>query len=275
MAISQNSCSDYVNHADVSPRSPVWGVGRCWVCAPRVFGSVPPVGLLCWGGVCSFHGGGFVLPVLWTWHAKAIVQLDGRVLEASQVEYEPFGKTPLKRECLSCADSRICRTEVATGRTRRNYGVGRELTGKELSQRKTETARLERWTGRAKKSLFGVRLPLLARKEFCQEGFLSGSGLCQEGFLSRSGLCQEGIQERFLSGSGLCQEGILSGKVFVRKRALPGRNFVRKDFCQEASAARKDFCQEADSARKECFLTKTFPDKIPSWQSPLPDKNPS
>ena len=24
--------------------------------------------------------------------------LDGRVLEASQVEYEPFGKTPLKRE---------------------------------------------------------------------------------------------------------------------------------------------------------------------------------
>ena len=27
--------------------------------------------------------------------------LDGRVLEASQVEYEPFGKTPLKRELLS------------------------------------------------------------------------------------------------------------------------------------------------------------------------------
>ena len=24
--------------------------------------------------------------------------LDGRVLEASQVEYEPFGKTPLKRD---------------------------------------------------------------------------------------------------------------------------------------------------------------------------------
>ena len=24
--------------------------------------------------------------------------LDGRVLEASQVEYKPFGKTPLKRE---------------------------------------------------------------------------------------------------------------------------------------------------------------------------------
>ena len=33
-------------------------------------------------------------------------------------------------------------TEVATGRTRRNYGVGR----------KTEIARLERWTGRAKKT---------------------------------------------------------------------------------------------------------------------------
>ena len=40
------------------------------------------------------------------------------------------------------------RTEVATGRTRRNYGVGRKLTGKELSRRKTEIARLERWTGR-------------------------------------------------------------------------------------------------------------------------------
>ena len=39
------------------------------------------------------------------------------------------------------------RTEVATGRTRRNYGVGRELMGEELSQRKTEIARLERWTG--------------------------------------------------------------------------------------------------------------------------------
>ena len=44
------------------------------------------------------------------------------------------------------------RTEVATGRTRRNYGVGRELTGEELSRRKTEIARLERWTGRAKKT---------------------------------------------------------------------------------------------------------------------------
>ena len=30
------------------------------------------------------------------------------------------------------------RTEAATGRTRRNYGVGRELTGEELSRRKTE-----------------------------------------------------------------------------------------------------------------------------------------
>ena len=28
--------------------------------------------------------------------------LDGRVLEASQVEYEPFGKTPLKREVYLC-----------------------------------------------------------------------------------------------------------------------------------------------------------------------------
>ena len=25
--------------------------------------------------------------------------LDGRVLEASQVEYKPFGKPPLQREC--------------------------------------------------------------------------------------------------------------------------------------------------------------------------------
>ena len=44
------------------------------------------------------------------------------------------------------------RTEVATGRTRNHYGVGRELTGEELSRRKTEIARLERWTGRAKKT---------------------------------------------------------------------------------------------------------------------------
>ena len=44
------------------------------------------------------------------------------------------------------------RTEVATGRTRNHYGVGRELTGEELSWRKTEIARLERWTGRAKKT---------------------------------------------------------------------------------------------------------------------------
>ena len=88
-----------------------------------------------------------------------------------------------------------------------------------------------------------------ARKEFCQERFLSGSGLCQEGILPgkvfvrkrallgrnfvRKGFCQEAgsarkefCQERFLSGSGLCQEGILPGKVFVRKRALPGRNSV-------------------------------------------------
>ena len=44
------------------------------------------------------------------------------------------------------------RTKVATGRTRNHYGVGRELTGEELSRRKTEIARLERWTGRAKKT---------------------------------------------------------------------------------------------------------------------------
>ena len=62
---------------------------------------------------------------------------------------------------------------------------------------------------------------------------------------------KEFCQERFLSGSGLCQEGILSGKVFVRKRALPARNFVRKGFYQEAGSARQEFCQEAGSARKE------------------------
>ena len=31
--------------------------------------------------------------------------LDGRVLEASQVEYEPFGKTPLNRKAERCATS--------------------------------------------------------------------------------------------------------------------------------------------------------------------------
>ena len=36
-----------------------------------------------------------------------------------------------------------------------------------------------------------------------------------------------------------CQEGILSGRNFVRRRALPGRNFVKKEFCQEAGSARK------------------------------------
>ena len=57
-----------------------------------------------------------------------------------------------------------------------------------------------------------------ARKEFCQEGVLSGSGLCQEGILaglegilSGKSARKEFCQERFLSGSGLCQEGILSG----------------------------------------------------------------
>ena len=39
------------------------------------------------------------------------------------------------------------RTEVATGRTRRNYGVGRELTGEELSWRKTEIAGTVDWAG--------------------------------------------------------------------------------------------------------------------------------
>ena len=46
-----------------------------------------------------------------------------------------------------------------------------------------------------------------ARKEFCQEGFLSGRNFVRKGF----------CQERFLSG----------------------RNFVRKGFCQEAGSARK------------------------------------
>ena len=35
--------------------------------------------------------------------------LDGRVLEASQVEYEPFGKTPLKREAPSSRGAARCR----------------------------------------------------------------------------------------------------------------------------------------------------------------------
>ena len=84
-----------------------------------------------------------------------------------------------------------------------------------------------------------------ARKEFCQERFLSGrnfvrKGFCQEAGSARKEFCQEGV----LSGSGLCQEGILSGRDFVRKRALPGRDFVRKGFCQEAGSAWKGFCQE-------------------------------
>ena len=93
-----------------------------------------------------------------------------------------------------------------------------------------------------------------ARKEFCQEGFLSGSGLCQEGILSGRGFCQEAgsAKKRILSGrveagsarKEFCQEGFLSGSVFVRKRALPGKNFVRKGFGQEAGSARKEFCQE-------------------------------
>ena len=62
----------------------------------------------------------------------------------------------------------------------------------------------------------------------------------------------------WVSGSGLCQEGILSGRVFVRKRALSGRiveegflsarNFVRKDFCQEAGSARKCAARKGESA---------------------------
>ena len=54
------------------------------------------------------------------------------------------------------------------------------------------------------------------RKEFCQEGILSGSGLCQEGILSGSGLCQEGE-----AGSA-----------------------------KEAGSARKRLCREVCSARK-------------------------
>ena len=86
-----------------------------------------------------------------------------------------------------------------------------------------------------------------ARKEFCQEGF------CQEAGSARKEFCQEGI----LSGSGLCLEGILSGKVFVRKRALPGRDFVRKGFCQEAGSARKEFCQERFLSGRN-FVRKGF-----------------
>ena len=33
--------------------------------------------------------------------------LDGRVLEASQVEYKPFGKPPLQREGLYFAATRL------------------------------------------------------------------------------------------------------------------------------------------------------------------------
>ena len=96
-----------------------------------------------------------------------------------------------------------------------------------------------------------------ARKEFCQERFLSGRNFVRKGFCQEAGSARKGSsQEGFLSGSGLCQEGILSGRVFVRKRALPGKNFVRKGFCQEAALpgknfVRKGFCQEAGSARKE------------------------
>ena len=38
--------------------------------------------------------------------------LDGRVLEASQVEYNPFGKPPLQREIHGSATMRIFWTET-------------------------------------------------------------------------------------------------------------------------------------------------------------------
>ena len=73
------------------------------------------------------------------------------------------------------------------------------------------------------------------RKRALPEGILSGRDFVRKRALPgrnfvRKGLCQEAgsarkefCEERFLSGSGLCQEGILSRRVFVRKRALPGR----------------------------------------------------
>ena len=52
-----------MNHAlstQSHPDSPVWGVDRCLGCVRlsllRVFGSVPPVGWLCWGVCACFVG---------------------------------------------------------------------------------------------------------------------------------------------------------------------------------------------------------------------------
>ena len=81
----------------------------------------------------------------------------------------------------------------------------------------------------------------------CQEGILSGRNFvrkefCQEGILE--GICQEGI----LSGRNFvrkefCQEGILSGRNFVRKRAVPGSGL-----CQEEALPGSVLCQEGESA---------------------------
>ena len=68
----------------------------------------------------------------------------------------------------------------------------------------------------------------------------------------RKDCCQEAGSAR----KEFCQEGFLSGRNFVRKRALPGRNFVRKGFCQEAGSARKDCCQEAGC--QEGLLGRVF-----------------
>ena len=113
-----------------------------------------------------------------------------------------------------------------------------------------------------------------ARKEFCQERFLSGrnfvrKGFCQEAGSARKEFCQEG----FLSGSGLCQEGILSGRVFVRKRALPGKNFCRKRFCQEAGSARKEFCQEGFLSGSGLCQERILSGRVFVRKRALPGKN--
>ena len=64
--------------------------------------------------------------------------------------------------------------------------------------------------------------------------------------------------ERFLSGSGLCQEGILSGKVFVRKRALPGRDFVRKRALPGRNFVRKGFFVRKRALPGRNFVRKGF-----------------
>ena len=126
------------------------------------------------------------------------------------------------------------RTEVATGRTRRNYGVGRAH-------------------GR---------------------GILSGSGLCQKGILSAA-------RKEF------CEEGILSGRNSASAEFCQEAGSARKDFVSdEAGSARKDFCQKR--RRQHTTLKLTPPSRqspLPgrasswqtrflaepaSWQSPLP-----